>query len=276
MTKYHINPETGDVKPCSAKIRCAFSDAEGNEPPHYSTIEEAHSKNEENLREQYSTLPSKSSSKTFDELENEIYDSGHVKVKDAEEVRELPVTVIRINQIDETITSSLITRVSVDKDTLVRTFYDEDDKPVARYQWSDNIMISDKPLNEIVSDTENIKPLVHTSRLDLSFLNENKFKNVAALKTKKFDDLEDAIYNSAEVKIRDPDEVHKFLPATIININQIDESISSVKIYSSNYNKTNSTFEFFDKNNELAAHYRSSDNVMLSQVDLDKIIPSDS
>lgn len=36
MTKYHLNPETGDPKPCSAKISCPYGDLEAN---HYPTPE---------------------------------------------------------------------------------------------------------------------------------------------------------------------------------------------------------------------------------------------
>lgn len=50
MTKYHVNPETGRVNICRAKIRCDFT-VDGTEPPHFFKKETAQ-KSAENMLEQ--------------------------------------------------------------------------------------------------------------------------------------------------------------------------------------------------------------------------------
>lgn len=54
MSRYHINPETGNVAPCGAKIKCAF---DMTEDEHYPTKESAARASEELLEERFSKLP---------------------------------------------------------------------------------------------------------------------------------------------------------------------------------------------------------------------------
>lgn len=41
MTKYHINPETGNPNVCAAKVKCKLAGSDGVVPPHYETKEAA-------------------------------------------------------------------------------------------------------------------------------------------------------------------------------------------------------------------------------------------
>ena len=41
MTRYHINPETGNPNVCAAKVKCKLAGSDGVVPPHYETKEAA-------------------------------------------------------------------------------------------------------------------------------------------------------------------------------------------------------------------------------------------
>jgi LmbE family N-acetylglucosaminyl deacetylase len=41
VTKYHINPETGNPNVCAAKVKCKLTSENGVTPPHYETKEAA-------------------------------------------------------------------------------------------------------------------------------------------------------------------------------------------------------------------------------------------
>lgn len=41
MTRYHINPETGNPNVCTAKVKCKLAGSDGVVPPHYETKEAA-------------------------------------------------------------------------------------------------------------------------------------------------------------------------------------------------------------------------------------------
>lgn len=56
MTKFHINPDTGEVGNCSAKIKCRFTDSNGNQPQHYFNEKEARVASEVLLSTKYSNL----------------------------------------------------------------------------------------------------------------------------------------------------------------------------------------------------------------------------
>lgn len=47
--RYHVNPETGEAKPCSAEIQCRF----GGDAPHFDTKEEAQGAAENMMAEKY-------------------------------------------------------------------------------------------------------------------------------------------------------------------------------------------------------------------------------
>lgn len=55
--KYHINPETKEVGRCSANIQCRFA-TNGEEPPHYENIYEAHEEAERQLDEEHGSFNS--------------------------------------------------------------------------------------------------------------------------------------------------------------------------------------------------------------------------
>lgn len=55
MPKYHVNPETGRVNICRAKIRCDFT-IDNTEPPHFYKKEEAQKSAENMLEQKYNTL----------------------------------------------------------------------------------------------------------------------------------------------------------------------------------------------------------------------------
>lgn len=81
MNKFHINPDTGETGKCSAKIKCRFTDSNGNEPQHYSSKKEAKKVSEQMLDKKYSL---KTLSKTIIKngvpvIENKIVASNFVK-----------------------------------------------------------------------------------------------------------------------------------------------------------------------------------------------------
>jgi len=63
MTKYHVNPETGRVNICRAKVLCDFA-VDGVAPPHYSSKEEAKAGSEQTLEEKFNPLQQKLSKKS--------------------------------------------------------------------------------------------------------------------------------------------------------------------------------------------------------------------
>lgn len=52
--RYHVNPETGEAKPCSAEIQCRF----GGDAPHFDTKEEAQGAAEKMMAEKYGSTTS--------------------------------------------------------------------------------------------------------------------------------------------------------------------------------------------------------------------------
>jgi hypothetical protein len=49
MTRYHINPNTGNPNICTGKVKCKFTSEEGVEPPHYETKIEAQKPTEKQI-----------------------------------------------------------------------------------------------------------------------------------------------------------------------------------------------------------------------------------
>lgn len=49
MTKFHINPNTGNPNVCPDKLQCKFTNEEGIVPPHYATKDEAKKAVEEQI-----------------------------------------------------------------------------------------------------------------------------------------------------------------------------------------------------------------------------------
>lgn len=58
MTKYHTNPETGDVNRCTAKVSCKFKNARGEEPSHFENKADALKDAEKLLEAKYYGLSS--------------------------------------------------------------------------------------------------------------------------------------------------------------------------------------------------------------------------
>lgn len=58
MSKYHINPETGNANICTATVKCKFTSDEGVEPPHYGSKVDAQKASEQQLRSQLPTIQS--------------------------------------------------------------------------------------------------------------------------------------------------------------------------------------------------------------------------
>ena len=70
MTKYHTNPETGDVNRCVAKIACKFKNARGEEPNHFENKADALKDAEKLLEAKYSGLSSEMISQGY---KNHVY-----------------------------------------------------------------------------------------------------------------------------------------------------------------------------------------------------------
>lgn len=149
MTKFHVNPETGVTGPCRAVNKCAFTDDDGNPATHYSTIEEANEASEKMLSEMYGdfTVYKPYGSSPEVQLEKKLeklWESPHVRTKDAEEIRQTPVYLINTDDA----TATKITRISSAKG--VYTFWDENGNEVKEVKALDNVTVSDVPLNEIL------------------------------------------------------------------------------------------------------------------------------
>lgn len=148
-SKFHVNPDTGAVSPCQAKHKCAFTDSEGNEATHYDKFEDAYAASEKMLSEQYGdfTVYKPYGSSPEVELERKlekILESPHVRIKDAEDIRQTPIYLINT----EDATATKITRISGTKG--VYTFWDENSNEVREARSFDNVTYSDVPLNEIL------------------------------------------------------------------------------------------------------------------------------
>lgn len=68
--KFHVNPETGEAKPCSAEIQCRF----GGDAPHFDTEKEAQAAAESMMAEKYGSTTSLK--KKGDESERRIHEWG--------------------------------------------------------------------------------------------------------------------------------------------------------------------------------------------------------
>jgi len=71
MTKYHVNPETGDVNRCTAKVACKFTNARGEEPKHFENKTDALKDAENFLEAKYSGLSSEMIAQGY---KNHIYE----------------------------------------------------------------------------------------------------------------------------------------------------------------------------------------------------------
>lgn len=61
MTKFHINPNTGNPNVCPDKMKCKFTSEEGIIPPHYATKDEAKKAVEDQIFAAFSTTETSSS-----------------------------------------------------------------------------------------------------------------------------------------------------------------------------------------------------------------------
>lgn len=148
-SKFHVNPDTGVVGQCQAKHKCAFTDSDGNEATHYTNFEDAYVASEKMLSEQYGdfTVYKPYGSSPEAQLESKldkIFESPHVHVKDAEDIRKTPIYLINT----EDATSTEITRISSAKG--VYTFWDAKGNEVREASSFANVTYSDVPVSEIL------------------------------------------------------------------------------------------------------------------------------
>lgn len=148
MAKYHINQETLEVSICRAQIKCGFM---GNteELEHYDTEEEAYTQLNTILLNEYGPFGTYSQSqKQQQELETKVdllINSGYIKNKDAEEIRNLPTNIIDL----ETATSSIITKVDKNKDGQYLFYDDKGNVAKIADKWDDIIHTSDISAEDI-------------------------------------------------------------------------------------------------------------------------------
>lgn len=149
-SKFHINPETGSIGECKAKIKCAFADSDGSEPEHYATYEEAYVESEKLLKEEYGDFstykPYDNQEEILEEKLDKIWKSPHSHTKDAEDIRKTPFYLIDV----DTATSIEITRISSAKGTI--TFWDAKSNEVQQVNQSDTVAYSDIPVSEILDN----------------------------------------------------------------------------------------------------------------------------
>lgn len=86
-TKYHVNPNTGMVSPCNAKIKCRFGGASGDEN-HFSRKSEANKFSEKIMEQKFSPMKSTSRqkktsfAKNRENLKKDLLASGVISADD--------------------------------------------------------------------------------------------------------------------------------------------------------------------------------------------------
>lgn len=71
MTKFHVNPETGNVNRCTAEVRCKFTNARSETPKHFDNKEDAAKDSEKMLEAKYAGL---STDMIANGYKNHVYD----------------------------------------------------------------------------------------------------------------------------------------------------------------------------------------------------------
>lgn len=170
MTKYHMNPETGDVNRCTAKVACKFINARGEEPKHFEDKADALKDAESFLEAKYHGLGSDMISQGYKNHVYEDFNNGYTSQENLANIK--PYIFDERNIYTREGADHQFMRVGdVIEFTEHVPVYDEDDG-----SWLDDEKMSSPPM-KIKKFLSNNKMLVANDNMETEIYSSDAFKN---------------------------------------------------------------------------------------------------